>query len=209
MVIHDTECPYWDQVLLTNTKPTLLPLSNPSFSYFKQKPPHSHWNKSPITQWYYKSQICITKCYMHNIWQFRQGEKFRVNCERQPIRGTFIPARHSTQRSMSHKMQDFFVHQKWQLIRRAFMHAHVIQHKMAWEGLHNQKTTTWAIILVNSYSASHDNWCTVTLWKRTMTAQCEGMGEVGSARYEPALLPPCPSIRVLSYSNCQEIHSRQ
>ena len=35
------------------------------------------------------------------------------------------------------------------------------------------------------------------------------MGEVGSARYEPALLPPCPSIRVLSYSNCQEIHSRQ
>ena len=56
---------------------------------------------------------------------------------------------------------------------------------------------------VNSYSASHDNWCTVTLWNRIMTAQCEGMGEVGSARYEPALLPPCPSIRVLSYSNCQ------
>ena len=26
------------------------------------------------------------------------------------------------------------------------------------------------------------------------------MGEVGSARYEPALLPPSPSIRVLSYS---------
>ena len=37
-----------------------------------------------------------------------------------------------------------------------------------------------------------------------MTAQCKGMGEVGSARYEPALLPPCPSIRVLSYSNCQD-----
>ena len=33
-----------------------------------------------------------------------------------------------------------------------------------------------------------------------MTAQCEGMGEVGSARYEPALLPPCQSIRVLCYS---------
>ena len=61
----------------------------------------------------------------------------------------------------------------------------------------------------NSYSASHDNWCTATLWNRIMTAQCEGMGEVGSARYEPALLPPCPSIRVSSYSNCQEIHSRQ
>ena len=61
----------------------------------------------------------------------------------------------------------------------------------------------------NSYSASHDNWCTGTLWNRIITAQCEGMGEVGSARYEPALLPPCPSIRVLSYSNCQEIHSCQ
>ena len=56
---------------------------------------------------------------------------------------------------------------------------------------------------VNSYSASHDNWCTETLWNRVITAQCEGMGEVGSARYEPALLPPCLSIRVLCYSNCQ------
>ena len=62
---------------------------------------------------------------------------------------------------------------------------------------------------LNSYSASHDNWCTATLWNRIMTAQCEGMGEVGSARYEPALLPPCPSVRVLSYSNCQEIHPFQ
>ena len=62
----------------------------------------------------------------------------------------------------------------------------------------------------NSYSASHDNWCTGTLWNRIMTAQCEGMGEVGSARYEPALLPPCPSIRALCYSNCQRsIQSHQ
>ena len=29
------------------------------------------------------------------------------------------------------------------------------------------------------------------------------MGDVGSARYEPSLLPPCPTIRVLSYSNYQ------
>ena len=64
-------------------------------------------------------------------------------------------------------------------------------------------------VLLNSYSASHGNWCTATLWNRIMTAQCEGMGEVGSARYKPALLPPCPSIRVLSYSNYQEIHPRQ
>ena len=35
----------------------------------------------------------------------------------------------------------------------------------------------------------------------TIDAQWEGMGDVRSARYEPALLPPCPTIRVLSYSN--------
>ena len=35
----------------------------------------------------------------------------------------------------------------------------------------------------------------------TIDAQWEGMGYVGSARYEPALLPPCPTIRVISYSN--------
>ena len=35
----------------------------------------------------------------------------------------------------------------------------------------------------------------------TIDAQWEGMGDVGSARYEPALLPPCPTIRVFSYSN--------
>ena len=34
----------------------------------------------------------------------------------------------------------------------------------------------------------------------TIDAQWEGMGDVGLARYEPALLPPCPTIRVLSYS---------
>ena len=35
----------------------------------------------------------------------------------------------------------------------------------------------------------------------TIDAQWEGMGDVGLARYEPALLPPFPTIRVLSYSN--------
>ena len=35
----------------------------------------------------------------------------------------------------------------------------------------------------------------------TIDAQWEGMGDVGSTRYEPALLPPCPTIRVLSYSS--------
>ena len=34
------------------------------------------------------------------------------------------------------------------------------------------------------------------LLNRIITAQWEGMGDVGSARYELALLPPCPTIRV-------------
>ena len=42
---------------------------------------------------------------------------------------------------------------------------------------------------------------TLTVLVMTIDAQWEGMGDVGSARYEPALLPPCPTIRVLSYSN--------
>ena len=33
----------------------------------------------------------------------------------------------------------------------------------------------------------------------TTDAQWEGMGDVGSATYELALLPPCPTIRVLSF----------
>ena len=41
----------------------------------------------------------------------------------------------------------------------------------------------------------------LTVLVTTIDAQWEGMGDVGSARYEPALLPPCPTIRVLSYSN--------
>ena len=41
----------------------------------------------------------------------------------------------------------------------------------------------------------------LTVLVATIDAQWEGMGDVGSARYEPALLPPCPTIRVLSYSN--------
>ena len=41
----------------------------------------------------------------------------------------------------------------------------------------------------------------LTVLVATIDAQWEGMGDVRSARYEPALLPPCPTIRVLSYSN--------
>ena len=49
------------------------------------------------------------------------------------------------------------------------------------------------------------SWPAVTLTLKvlavTIYAQWEGMGDVGSARYELALLPPCPTVRVLSYSN--------
>ena len=45
------------------------------------------------------------------------------------------------------------------------------------------------------------NMLTLTVLVMTIDAQWEGMGDVGSARYEPALLPPCPTIRVLIYSN--------
>ena len=42
---------------------------------------------------------------------------------------------------------------------------------------------------------------TLTVLVTTIDVQWEGMGDVGSARYELALLPPCLTIRVLSYSN--------
>ena len=45
------------------------------------------------------------------------------------------------------------------------------------------------------------NLLTLKVLVATIDAQWEGMGNVGSARYELALLPPCPTIRVLSYSN--------
>ena len=49
--------------------------------------------------------------------------------------------------------------------------------------------------------AYHYYQLTLKVLVTTIDAQWEGMGEVGSARYKPALLPPCPTIRVLSYSN--------
>ena len=53
-----------------------------------------------------------------------------------------------------------------------------------------------------SQIAFHLPWqLTLKVLVSTIDAQWEGMGDVGSARYEPALLPPCPTTRVLSYSN--------
>ena len=42
---------------------------------------------------------------------------------------------------------------------------------------------------------------TLTVLVTTTDAQWKGMGDVGSVRYDPALLPPCLTIRVLTYSN--------
>ena len=52
-----------------------------------------------------------------------------------------------------------------------------------------------------AYKCYQLNALTLKVLVTTIDAQWEGMGDVGSARYEPALLPPCPTIRVLSYSN--------
>ena len=47
----------------------------------------------------------------------------------------------------------------------------------------------------------HMHILTLKVLVTTIDAQWEGMGDAGSARYKPALLPPYPTIRVLSYSN--------
>ena len=51
------------------------------------------------------------------------------------------------------------------------------------------------------YNRTCDNNLTLKVLVTAIDAQWEGMGDVGPARYEPALHPPYPTIRVLSYSN--------
>ena len=58
------------------------------------------------------------------------------------------------------------------------------------------KTVTVAFMLL-----LNTDILTLTVLVTTIDAQWEGMGDVGSARYELALLPSCATIRVLSYSN--------
>ena len=61
----------------------------------------------------------------------------------------------------------------------------------------------FSLVSYNLLSVSSSNLYVLTLkvLVTTIDAQWEGMGDVGSARYESALLPPCPTIRVLSCSN--------
>ena len=54
--------------------------------------------------------------------------------------------------------------------------------------------------VINLVWSVYQSLLTLKVLVTTIDTQCEGMGDLGSARYEPALLPPCPTIRVLSYS---------
>ena len=67
---------------------------------------------------------------------------------------------------------------------------------MANRSLHQQHS-------IGALQCPYHNWCTGTPLNKMTTTQWEGVEDLGSARYELTLLPPCPTIRVLSYSNCQ------
>ena len=67
-------------------------------------------------------------------------------------------------------------------------------------GCHCKHSITHTKCTQPSYTKDH-SYLTLKVLVTTTDAQWEGMGDVGVARYEPALLPPCPTIRVLSYSN--------
>ena len=58
--------------------------------------------------------------------------------------------------------------------------------------------TTWELMMQFCELYSH---LTLKVLFTTTDARWEGMWDVGSTRHEPALLPPCPTIRVLSYRN--------
>ena len=58
-----------------------------------------------------------------------------------------------------------------------------------------------AVSLISCKQSMLAQLLTLKVLVAAIDAQWEGMGDVGSARYEPALLPSCPTIRVLSYSN--------
>ena len=62
-------------------------------------------------------------------------------------------------------------------------------------------SSCYVICIISAYETRGYNRLTLKVLVATIDAQWEGMGDVGSARYEPALLPPCPTIRVLSHSS--------
>ena len=66
---------------------------------------------------------------------------------------------------------------------------------------HNFAHVTVSFYMVDHLGTVCASYLTLKVLVATIDAQWEGMGGVGSARYEPTLLPPCPTIRVLSCSN--------
>ena len=77
----------------------------------------------------------------------------------------------------------------------------------AWTKYGNNYTSSMSFSFNAAWSAiqewtkAEEKILTLKVLIATTDAQWEGMGDVGSARYELALLPPCPTIRVLRYSN--------
>ena len=61
--------------------------------------------------------------------------------------------------------------------------------------------SSWAVLQTSPPFYANHFVLTLKVLVATIDAQWEGMEDVGLARYKPALLPPCPTIRVLSYSN--------
>ena len=70
-------------------------------------------------------------------------------------------------------------------------------------GSWHRKNWEWFLVIGSGMPQIHDLvfYITLAVLVTTIDAQWEGKGDVGSARYEPALLPPCPTISVLSYRN--------
>ena len=69
---------------------------------------------------------------------------------------------------------------------------------------YEELTVAWVrtvIFISGAFFGRQVSLLTLKVLVMTIDAQWEGMGDVGSARYKPALLPPCPTIRVLSNSN--------
>ena len=50
--------------------------------------------------------------------------------------------------------------------------------------------------LTKTHTHTMNELLTLTVLVTTIDAQWERMGDVRSARYEPALLPPCPSFKL-------------
>ena len=72
--------------------------------------------------------------------------------------------------------------------------------KLPWMMVHVSVSKRFHVIKKRCFLYSY-TLLTLKVLVTTIDAQWEGMWDVGLVRYEPTLLIPCPTIRVLSYSN--------